>query len=88
MIIGFGDFQISGLSLLGDVLAFVAAGVISGYYFLGQNIREEVSALTYSVLAYITSAAGRKWDSRSTRSSTMENRGCKHTMTVELAMEV
>ena len=57
VIIGFGDFQISGLSLLGDVLAFVAAGVISGYYFLGQTIRKEVSALTYSVLAYFTSAA-------------------------------
>lgn len=57
VIIGFGDFQISGMSLLGDVLAFVAAGVISGYYFLGQTIRTEVSALTYSVLAYFTSAA-------------------------------
>lgn len=56
VIIGFGDFQISGLSLLGDILAFVAAGVISGYYFLGQTIRAEVSALTYSVLAYFTSA--------------------------------
>lgn len=57
VIIGFGDFQISGLSLLGDVLAFVAAGVIAGYYYLGQTIRREVSALTYSVLAYFTSAA-------------------------------
>ena len=57
VIIGFGDFQISGLSLLGDILAFVAAGVISGYYFLGQTVRKEVSALTYSVLAYFTSAA-------------------------------
>ena len=57
VIIGFDDFRISGLSLLGDVLAFVAAGVIAGYYFLGQNIRKEVSALTYSVLAYVTSAA-------------------------------
>lgn len=55
VIIGFGDFQISGLSLLGDILAFVAAGVISGYYFLGQTIRKEVSALTYSVLAYFAS---------------------------------
>ena len=55
-IIGFGDFQISGLSLLGDILAFVAAGVIAGYYFLGQTIRKEVSALTYSVLAYLASA--------------------------------
>lgn len=57
VIIGFGDFQISGLSLLGDILAFVAAGVISGYYFLGQTIRKEVSALTYSVLAYFASTA-------------------------------
>lgn len=57
VIIGFGDFQISGMSLWGDVLAFVAAGVISGYYFLGQNIRKEVSALTYSVLADFASAA-------------------------------
>ena len=56
VIIGFGDFQISGLSLLGDILAFVAAGVIAGYYFLGQTIRKEVSALTYSVLAYLSSA--------------------------------
>ena len=56
-VIGFGDFQISALSLLGDVMAFVAAGVIAGYYFLGQTIRAEVSALTYSVLAYLTSAA-------------------------------
>lgn len=55
VIIGFGDFQISGLSLLGDILAFVAAGVIAGYYFLGQIIRKEVSALTYSVLAYFAS---------------------------------
>lgn len=57
VIIGFGDFQISGMSLWGDVLAFVAAGVIAGYYFLGQSVRREVSALTYSVLAYVTSAA-------------------------------
>ena len=56
VIIGFEDFQISGLSLLGDILAFVAAGVIAGYYFLGQTIRKEVSALTYSVLAYLASA--------------------------------
>lgn len=55
-IIGLGDFQISGKSLLGDVLAFAAAGVIALYFFLGQGIRQEVSALTYSVLSYGTSA--------------------------------
>lgn len=56
-IIGFGDFQISGLSLLGDVLALVAAAVIALYFFLGQSVRQEISAVTYSVLGYFTSAA-------------------------------
>ena len=56
-VIGFGDFQISGQSLLGDILAFLAAGVISLYYFIGQNVRQRVSAVTYSVLSYSTSAA-------------------------------
>ena len=56
VIIGFGDFQISGMSLLGDVLAFVAAGVISCYFFIGQTVRQEVSAVTYSVLSYLASA--------------------------------
>lgn len=55
-IIGFGDFQISGQGLLGDILAFVAAGVIAMYFFIGQGIRQEISALTYSVLSYGTSA--------------------------------
>ena len=56
VIIGFGDFQVSGLSLLGDVLAFLAAGVISCYFFIGQTVRQEVSAVTYSVLSYLASA--------------------------------
>lgn len=55
VIIGFGDFQISGLSLLGDIMAFVAAGVISLYFFFGRSVRQEISAVTYSVLAYFTS---------------------------------
>ena len=56
VIIGFGDFQVSGMSLLGDVLAFLAAGVISCYFFIGQTVRQEVSAVTYSVLSYLASA--------------------------------
>lgn len=55
-VIGFGDFQISGQSLLGDILAFFAAGVIALYFFIGQKVRQEVSALTYSTLSYLTSA--------------------------------
>lgn len=56
-IIGFGDFQISGKSLLGDIMAFVAAGFIAFYFFLGQTVRKEISAVTYSTLSYFTSAA-------------------------------
>lgn len=57
VIIGFGDFQISGKSLFGDVLAFVAAGVIALYFFVGQSVRKEISAVTYSVWSYFASAA-------------------------------
>ena len=56
-VIGFGDFQVNGKSLLGDILAFVAAGVIALYFFIGQAVRKEVSAVTYSTLSYFTSAA-------------------------------
>lgn len=55
-VIGFGDFRISGKSLLGDFLAFVAAGVIAAYFFVGQSVRKELSAVTYSVLSYFVSA--------------------------------
>lgn len=56
VVIGFGDFQISGEGLWGDVLAFVAAGVIAVYFFIGQKVRKEVSAVTYSTLSYFSSA--------------------------------
>lgn len=55
-IIGAGDFQISGRALIGDILAFVAAGIISYYYFVGESVRKEISAVTYSTLAYFVSA--------------------------------
>ena len=56
VIIGMGDFRISGESLLGDILAFVAAAVIAVYYFVGENVRKEMSAVTYSTTAYLVSA--------------------------------
>lgn len=55
-IIGAGDFQISGKSLFGDILAFVAAGVIALYFFVGESVRKDISAVTYSVLSYLISA--------------------------------
>lgn len=56
VIIGAGDFQVSGMSLMGDVIAFLAAGVIALYFFIGQKVRQETSAVTYSVLSYLASS--------------------------------
>lgn len=55
-IIGWGDFQISGQALLGDILAFIAAGVISGYFLIGQSVRKDLSLIPYSVIGYGSSA--------------------------------
>jgi len=55
-VIGAGDFQISGRALIGDIMAFAAAGVISCYYFVGESVRKEISAITYSTAAYFASA--------------------------------
>ncbi len=55
-VIGFGDFQVSGRSLWGDLLAFVAAGIISLYFFVGESVRKDISAITYSTLGYLISA--------------------------------
>ncbi len=56
VIIGSGDLQISGDSLWGDILAFIAAGVIALYFYIGEDIRKEISAVTYSVYSYFFSA--------------------------------
>lgn len=56
VIIGFGDLRISGKSLLGDILAVIAAGVISLYFFVGENVRKDISAVSYSTLGYYFSA--------------------------------
>ena len=56
VIIGAGDFQISGKALFGDIIAFVAAGVISLYFFVGETVRKNISAVTYSTMSYLTSA--------------------------------
>ncbi|MBM6830285.1 DMT family transporter [Anaerotignum lactatifermentans] len=55
-VIGSGDFRISGSGLRGDLLAFVAAGVIALYFFVGERVRKELSAVTYSSLSYFFSA--------------------------------
>ncbi len=54
-IIGWGDFQIAGIALIGDIVALLAAGVISLYFMIGQVVRKEIGVVTYSVLSYLSS---------------------------------
>ncbi|MCL1699420.1 DMT family transporter [Lysinibacillus sp. Bpr_S20] len=56
IVIGWQDFQISGQALFGDILAFIAAGVITAYFFIGQYIRKSLSLIPYSIIGYISSA--------------------------------
>lgn len=51
-IIGWQDFQISGQALFGDVLAFIAAGIITAYFFIGQHVRKSLSLIPYTVIGY------------------------------------
>ena len=52
VIIGWGDFKISGQALFGDFLAFVAAGIITAYFFVGQKMRKQIAVIPYSILGY------------------------------------
>ena len=56
-IIGWGDVQVSMAALVGDAMAFVAAGVIAGYFMIGQHVRSTLSLLSYSVIGYASSSA-------------------------------
>ncbi|MBO1001112.1 DMT family transporter [Pseudogracilibacillus auburnensis] len=56
IIIAWQDFQISGQALFGDILAFIAAGIITAYFFIGQHVRKKLSLVPYSVIGYASSA--------------------------------
>src|SRR5690625_2597232 len=51
-IISWGDFQISGLALLGDILALLGAATVTGYFLLGQRMRRNLSLMTYTFIVY------------------------------------
>ncbi len=55
-IIGWGDFQLSSQALFGDLLAFLAAGIITAYFFIGQVLRKKLSVIPYSILGYGSSS--------------------------------
>ncbi|PGL81756.1 EamA family transporter [Bacillus sp. AFS054943] len=56
IVIGWQDFQISGEALYGDILAFIAAGIITAYFFISQHVRKDLSLIPYSVISYGSSA--------------------------------
>ena len=56
IIIGWQDFQISGEALYGDILALIAAGIITAYFFISQHVRKDLSLIPYSVISYGSSA--------------------------------
>ena len=51
-IIGYGDFRTGTEALMGDLMALLAAALISMYFFIGQQLRKDTSATVYSVLGY------------------------------------
>ena len=55
-VIGWGDFQIGGKALFGDILALLGALTVTAYWLIGQHIRRDVSMLTYTLVVYSTSS--------------------------------
>ena len=55
-IISWGDFQISGMALLGDLLAILGAITITIYFLFGQRVRKQLSLMTYTFIVYSISS--------------------------------
>ncbi|TMN22557.1 DMT family transporter [Lentibacillus cibarius] len=52
VIISWGDFQISGVALFGDMLALLGAVLVTGYLLVGQQVRKRLSLMTYTFVVY------------------------------------
>lgn len=52
VLIGWGDFQISGPALYGDILALIACALVTGYLLFGQDVRQRLSLVTYTMVVY------------------------------------
>lgn len=55
LLISWGDFRVSGLALIGDMLAIIACGLITAYLLLGQTVRKRLSSITYTFIVYSAS---------------------------------
>lgn len=54
-IISWGDFYVSGSALYGDILALIACALITGYLLFGQDVRQRLSLMTYTMVVYSVS---------------------------------
>src|SRR5699024_5906775 len=45
VIISWGDFQMSGMALVGDILALLGAVTVTGYFLIGQQLRRTESLM-------------------------------------------
>ena len=52
VLISWGDFKISGAAFYGDVLALIACALITGYLLFGQDVRQRLSLVTYTMVVY------------------------------------
>lgn len=52
LIIGYGDYQISGLALFGDILAILGAIAVTAYFLFGRQVRKKTSYITYTFIVY------------------------------------
>ena len=52
VLIGWGDFKISGAALYGDFLALIACALVTGYLLFGQDVRKRLSLVTYTMVVY------------------------------------
>ncbi|UII55326.1 DMT family transporter [Cytobacillus spongiae] len=56
VIISWGDFQVSGSALFGDILALFACALVTGYLMFGQTVRKRLSLVTYTFVVYSISS--------------------------------
>lgn len=52
VIISWGDFQMSGMALFGDLLALIGAIMVTAYFLMGQQVRRRLSLMTYTFVVY------------------------------------
>lgn len=56
VLIGYGDFKVSGSALYGDILALIACALITAYLLFGQDVRKRLSLMTYTFVVYSVSS--------------------------------